>query len=141
MLQTMPDLKEIIENRSIITHFQPQVSLKRKAVVGLEALSRGFDPQSGQIIPPTLLFEQARDRASRLALDRACRTKAVEAFATLHRREKSLMLSMNIDASCINEETRGSSHILNLVNRFGVSPSNVIIEIIESALRRYSRLA
>ena len=128
----MPDLNEIIENRSIIIHFQPQVSLKRKAVVGLEALSRGFDPQSGEIIPPTLLFAQARDRASRLALDRACRTNAVEAFASLHRREKSLMLSMNIDASCINEETRGSNHILNLVKRCGVSPGNVIIEIIES---------
>lgn len=132
MLQTKPDIHEIIENRSIIIHFQPQVSLKRKAVVGLEALSRGFDPQSGEIIPPTLLFEQARDTASRLALDRACRTKAVEAFATLHRREKSLMLSMNIDAACINGETRGSNHILNQVNRFGVSPGNVIIEIIES---------
>lgn len=132
MLKTAPDINEIIENRSIVIHFQPQVSLKRKAVVGLEALSRGFDPQSGEIIPPTLLFEQARDKASRLALDRACRTNAVESFASLHRRDRSLMLSINIDASCINEETRGSNHILNLVNRCGVSPGNVIIEIIES---------
>lgn len=132
MLKIRPDLGEIIENRSIVTHFQPQVSLKRKAVVGLEALSRGFDPQSGEIIPPTLLFAQARDKASRLALDRACRTTAVKSFASLHRREKSLMLSMNVDAACINEETRGSNHILNLVAGCGISPSNVIIEIIES---------
>lgn len=128
----MPDILEIIENRFLVTHFQPQVSLKRKAVVGLEALSRGFDPQSGDIIPPTLLFEQARDRASRLALDRACRTNAAESFAALLRRDKGLMLSMNIDASCINEETRGSCHLLNLVTRCGISPANVIIEIIES---------
>lgn len=128
----MPDILEIIENRFLVTHFQPQVSLKRKAVVGLEALSRGFDPQSGDIIPPTLLFEQARDRASRLALDRACRTNAAESFAALLRRDKGLMLSMNIDASCINEETRGSCHLLNLVTRCGISPGNVIIEIIES---------
>ncbi len=132
MLTAVPDIRKIIENRSLITHFQPQVSLKRKAVVGLEALSRGFDPQSGEIIPPTLLFAQARDKASRLALDRACRTNAAESFAALHRRDKSLMLSMNIDAACINEETRGSCHILNLVARCGISPSNVIIEIIES---------
>ena len=126
------DIQEIIEKRSILTHFQPQVSLKRKAVIGLEALSRGFDPQTGELIPPTLLFGQARDSASRLALDRVCRTKAVEAFASVHRRDKSVMLSMNIDASCINEETRGSNHLLNLIERCGVSPSNVIIEIIES---------
>jgi len=132
MVAVVPDLQEIIDKESILTHFQPQVSLKRKAVIGLEALSRGFDPQSGDLIPPTLLFGQARDGASRLALDRVCRTKAVEAFASLHRRDKSVMLSMNIDASCINEDTRGSNHLLKLVKHYDVSPNNVIIEIIES---------
>lgn len=132
MLTAVPDIQEIIDNESIVTYFQPQVSLKRKAVIGLEALSRGFDPQSGELVPPALLFGQARDKASRLALDRVCRTKAVEAFAALHRRDKSMMLSMNIDASCINAETRGSNHLLKLVKRCGISPNNVIIEIIES---------
>ncbi|QJB55206.1 EAL domain-containing protein [Pseudodesulfovibrio sp. zrk46] len=132
MFTTVPDLEKILEEESILTHFQPQVSLKRKAVIGLEALSRGFDPESGEIVPPTLLFGQARDAASRLALDRVCRTKAVEAFAPLHRKDKSVMLSMNIDASCITEATRGSNHLLKLIKRCGVSPNNVIIEIIES---------
>lgn len=132
MLTAVPDIQEIINNNAILTHFQPQVSLKRKAVIGLEALSRGFDPDSGELIPPTLLFGQARDGATRLALDRVCRTKAVEAFASLHRRDKAVMLSMNIDASCINEETRGSNHLLKLIKKFGVNPNNVIIEIIES---------
>lgn len=132
MLKTVPDIQEIIENGSILTHFQPQVSLKRKAVIGLEALSRGFDPESGELIPPTLLFEQTRDSASRLALDRVCRTKAVESFASLHRRDKSVMLSMNIDASCITEENIEHHHILKLVKKYGVNPNNVIIEIIES---------
>ncbi|MBI9079813.1 MAG: EAL domain-containing protein [Pseudodesulfovibrio sp.] len=132
MLTTVPDIQKIIEKQSIVIHFQPQVSLRRKTVVGLEALSRGLDPGTGKLIPPTLLFGQARDSETRLALDRVCRTKAVEAFAALHCRDKSLMLSMNIDAACINEETRGSSHLLKLVKRCGISPNNVIIEIIES---------
>ncbi|WP_041720787.1 EAL domain-containing protein [Pseudodesulfovibrio piezophilus] len=132
MATTAPSLHDIIENERILTYFQPQVSLKRKAVIGLEALSRGFDPESGELIPPTSLFDQARDGVSRLALDRVCRTKAVESFATLHRRDKSVMLSMNIDASCINSMTRGSNHLLELVKRCGISPNNVIIEIIES---------
>ncbi len=132
MLLAVPDIQEIIDTRAILTHFQPQVSLKRKSVIGLEALSRGFDPKSGELIPPTLLFGQARDAATRLALDRVCRTKAVESFAALHRKDRSLMLSMNIDASCINEETRGSNHLLKLVKRCGISPNNIIIEIIES---------
>ncbi|MDD3310926.1 EAL domain-containing protein [Pseudodesulfovibrio sp.] len=132
MVEAVANLQEILDNESILIHFQPQVSLKRKAVIGLEALSRGFDPHTGDLIPPTLLFGQARDGASRLALDRVCRTKAVEAFAALHRRDKSVMLSLNLDASCINEETRGSNQVLKLVKHYGVNPNNVIIEIIES---------
>lgn len=132
MLQTMPDIQHIIETGSILTHFQPQVSLKRKAVVGLEALSRGFDPESGELIPPAMLFGQARDKESRLALDRICRAKAVESFASLHRRDRTVMLSMNIDASCITSENNNEHRLLNLVKRCGISPNNVIIEIIES---------
>lgn len=132
MLKTPIDIDTIIETRSIVTHFQPQVSLKRKAVIGLEALSRGFDVRTGEIIPPDQLFEQVDDEESLLALDRACRTKAVEAFADFHRRDKTMMLSMNIDAACINAETRGSNHLLKLVKKHGISPNNVIIEIIES---------
>jgi len=132
MLTTVPDIEKIIASGSIVTHFQPQVSLRRKAVIGLEALSRGFDPESGESVPPTLLFGQARDKASRLDLDRACRTKAVESFASLHRRDKSVMLSMNIDASCIDSENIENHHLLRLVKRYGISPNNIIIEIIES---------
>jgi len=132
MVEAVADLQEILDKESILIHFQPQVSLKRKAVIGLEALSRGLDPHTGKLIPPTLLFGQARDGASRLALDRVCRTKALEAFSPLHRRDKSVMLSMNLDASCINEETRGSNQVLKLVKQYDVRPSNVIIEIIES---------
>lgn len=128
----MPTLQEIVEKKLILTHFQPQVSLKRKAVIGLEALSRGFDSETGTIIPPSALFGQVQDGSSRLALDRVCRTKAMESFAALHRRDKGVMLSMNIDASCINSLTRGSNHLLKLVKRCGISPNNVIIEIIES---------
>ncbi|MUM78625.1 EAL domain-containing protein [Pseudodesulfovibrio sp. F-1] len=132
MVNCVTPLQEILEHPAIITHFQPQISLRRKAVIGLEALSRGFNAVTGEIIPPALLFAQAQEQPLRLALDRACRTRAAESFAALHRRDKSIMLSMNIDAACINEETRGSSHLLKLIKRCDICPSNVIIEIIES---------
>jgi len=133
MANIVTPLQEIIETGAIITHFQPQVSLRRKAVIGLEALSRGFDAATGEIIPPAVLFAQAQEPGIRLALDRVCRARAAESFAALHRRDKAIMLSVNIDATCINEETRGSSHLLKLIKQCDISPSNVIIEIIESS--------
>jgi EAL domain-containing protein (putative c-di-GMP-specific phosphodiesterase class I) len=130
---TMPtSLREIIDNRLISSHFQPLVSIKRGAVFGVEALARVNDPATGEPISPPDLFAMARDDAERLELDRACRKAAIEHFKPLFLENRSLMLSINVDASVINHTCLGSQNLLRQVKDSGVSPNNVIIEIIES---------
>lgn len=129
---TSIDIHRIIEERCIRTLFQPLVSARRKAVVAVEALSRGCDPTSGATIPPDLLFGEARERETLVALDRLCRERAVAAFAPLYRENRSLMLSLNICTAVIHPETVGSNHLSYLVKSHGIHPNNVIIEIIES---------
>lgn len=128
-------LLEIIENNGIITAFQPMVSLKRKSVFALEALSRGVDPKSGEIIPPSFLFGLASKPAVRLALDRACRENAFRKYAELMKDNAEVLLSVNMDISCLGQRTRGTRNVLKSVKQYGIPPSNVIIEIIESKAR------
>ncbi len=123
---------EIIEQGHLKTVFQPLVSLKRKSVFALEALTRGIDPATGETIPPSFLFALATERRTRLALDRACREKALESFSHLQWADRSLMLSVNMDVSCLGVSARGTRNLLKAVRKYGVSPSNIIIEIIES---------
>lgn len=131
-MQPYTPLDELLRQDRLHTVFQPIVSLKRKAVFAYEALTRCTDPRTGQAIPPQTLFAMAQDTRMRLALDRACRNKALQSFACLHGSDRSIMLSLNMDVSCLTGHTRGSRSLLKAVKRLGIAPSNVIIEIIES---------
>ncbi len=131
-LPTELDIHRLIDTESVVTHFQPLVSIKRGSVFGLEALSRGQVPGTRVTIPPHSLFRLAAAEGRLLDLDRVCRQKALDAFATLHQRNKGLLLSVNIDASVIDSNSVGSQVLLNQVRQSGISPNNIIIEIIES---------
>ncbi|MBN1534327.1 MAG: EAL domain-containing protein [Spirochaetes bacterium] len=63
-------IEKIIEGDSILTLFQPLVSVRKKRVIGHEALSRGIFGSSGNIIMPRALFEAAQAAGSVLDLDR-----------------------------------------------------------------------
>lgn len=129
------NIESLIHNRQIITHFQPLVSIRQGAVIGYEALSRGTVGSSDLIIPPDTLFTLASLRGLSLKLDRACREKAFTHFAPLHEKRKELLLFVNVDASLLTETVVGSGHIETLANTLGISPSNVVIEIIESQVQ------
>ncbi len=56
------DIHGIFERGGIASFFQPIVSVKKKSVIGFEALSRGIDGAGG-LLPPQALFEAALPRA------------------------------------------------------------------------------
>lgn len=135
------NLDAIISSESILTHFQPLVSIKNRAVIGLEALSRGVLEGANLAVPPGVLFQLATTQKERLALDRLCRKKAVQRFAPLYQAKRDLLLSMNLDTRVLYRAIVGSGHLLNSVRDMGVNPNNVIIEILESNVKDESALA
>lgn len=126
-------IHEIIEREWIGTAFHSLVSIKRKALLGVEALSRCTAP--GEDIPPMELFRMAHEEGRLLDLDRLCRRKALEAFAPIHAKNRDLILSLNVDGYSIDSEVARSSFLLHKVKEFGISPNNVLIEIVESRAR------
>lgn len=132
-------IHEIIEREWVGTAFHSLVSIKRKALLGLEALSRCTAP--GEDIPPQELFRMAHEAGRLLELDRLCRKKALEAFAPLHRQHRDLILSLNVDGHAIDSEVARSSYLLHMVKEHGVNPNNVLIEIVESRARDTAALA
>jgi len=131
-------IREIVEKSLVLVHFQPLVSIKRKAVIGFEALSRGVDAAGG-LISPAVIFQQAQAEGLVLELDRLCRQAALEAFAPEYARDPGLVLSINIDPSDI-EAAPGSNHLRDAVAARGIAPSNVSIEIVESRVGSLSTL-
>lgn len=122
------DVKKIIFDGAIETHFQPIVSIRRKSIIGIEALSRGI-ASDGSLVPPGALFKLAAVHNLSLELDRLCRRKALENFAPLHRANPDLILFSNFHASSIEGE---AETVARLAADLKINPPNVAVEVLES---------
>lgn len=134
------DLAEIIQRESVITHFQPLITMRSQSILGVEALARGLDPDSGQLIPPGQLFDLATSDRLLIDLDRLCRKKALQEFRTLRDQSPGLVLSLNFEAGLLDRGVVGSGVLLRQVREAGLDPAEVIIEIVESRVADTSAL-
>ena len=64
-------IADIIEHEWVSTSFQALVSIKRRSLLGVEALARCTAP--GEDIPPTEMFRMAHEQGRLLEFDRLCR--------------------------------------------------------------------
>lgn len=123
-------LHQILSQGSVQTHFQPIVSVKRKAVIGVEALVRAQDPCTGAPVSPPQLFAWARELGLLLELDQLCQQRALAAFAALPVREPELLLFLNVEASLVDQ--RPELSLLRAAAQAGVDPGRVVIEVNEA---------
>lgn len=133
------DIKEIVDKESIITAFQPIVSLKRKKIVGLEALTRGCSPSDESIIPPNLLFESAEQNGKSIELDRLCRRTAIKNFHKI-KNHRDMVLFVNLNTSVLNQDGELQMLTKYYADSEGIDYSNIAIEIVESAVENNDKL-
>jgi EAL domain-containing protein (putative c-di-GMP-specific phosphodiesterase class I) len=131
-------LREVLDSESLVSHFQPIVSVKKKRNVGAEALARARHAGAG--VPPLQLFQWAQQEGQMLELDRLCRKKALEGFSDLAKADPDLMLFLNFEVSILDEGVLGSGNLIKLVQETGIKPENVVIEINESRVAELSEL-
>jgi EAL domain-containing protein (putative c-di-GMP-specific phosphodiesterase class I) len=123
----MSPLEDLLAQEALSVHFQPILSLKKKAVLGLEALARPQGMNVGE------MFKQATISGRMLEVDRLCRRKAMEDYkALVLPQDQRPLLFFNFEASLIDEGVLGSGVIASAVRKSGLLPSDVVIEINES---------
>jgi EAL domain-containing protein (putative c-di-GMP-specific phosphodiesterase class I) len=125
-------IKDIIENKRILTHFQPIVSIKKNSIIGFEALSRGYLKNDDKIISPLELFTLAADNNLTVELDRLCRELSIRKFIKDPFTNKDTLLFLNFETSIIDSGVVGSGHLINMVNELQIDPGHIVIEINES---------
>jgi EAL domain-containing protein (putative c-di-GMP-specific phosphodiesterase class I) len=133
------DIAEIISGEHITAYFQPLVSVQRKTIIGFEGLSRGVNPLDKSIISPIDLFTQANARGLNHDLDLVCRTKILQSFSAIKNRGAEIILSVNIDASAI-EKKDWSGRLKEQVLTAGLTPHNIVIEIVEAVIPDVQKL-
>src|SRR5690554_224499 len=120
------ELSSIISEKMINTYFQPIISADGQSIYAYEALSRG--PSGSILFNPINLFEQAKQQQKLFALESVCRTKTIEQF-TQQQLPGKLFLNISPETLLQPDHQRGLT--LELVNTFGISPEQVVIEITE----------
>ncbi len=119
-------LDQILAHGDLHCLFQPILSLSERRLVGYEALTRG--PSNGPLHSPLPLFSIARSSGRLSQLELLCRRKACARFRDLKLEGK---LFLNVSPESLLEPTHQPGRTLQLLQTFGISPSDVVIELTE----------
>ncbi len=126
-------LRLAFERDELELHYQPQVSLSRKAIVGVEALLRWTHPTLGSI-PPSTFIPVAEEigligEISAWVMERACRQLA-EWRAAGH---TALRMSLNLSPHDFGHRDIVDT-VIDCVRRHHLPPAQIELEITESLM-------
>jgi diguanylate cyclase (GGDEF)-like protein len=116
----------IMNCEDIQSVYQPIVSLKDGAVLGFEALSRG--PEGSPFYSPLVLFPFAEQENALYKLEKMAREKAIESVNLAHQKQ---LLFINISSKILMDPDFVPGQTMEILQRNGMSPRNVVFEITE----------
>jgi diguanylate cyclase (GGDEF)-like protein/PAS domain S-box-containing protein len=133
-LRLVAELREAIERREVTLHYQPIFRADDGAPVAVESLARWHHPLRGPISPAVFvaLAEESGliGALGLLVLDETCRQLAE--WDRLLDDAAPQRANVNVSALQLDDRLRG--HVLAALERHGLHPSRLSIEITESAL-------
>lgn len=116
-------------NLSLISHFQPIISLAHRRIVGYEGLVRPKDGE-GQPVPPNVLFDTVSSDDDIVFLDRLSRNIHVRNFIAAGQEDAWLFL--NVNARVAMHGKNYAPYFAAMLARHGLAPHRVVIELVEN---------
>ncbi len=123
------DLNKIINQNSIMTVFQPIISLRDGSILGYEALSRVICDSNFRNIADLFNFANANSRL--WDLESLCRVTALESAYNFLRFPHNYKLFLNVDPNIIKDSSFKEGFTKDFLLRYDVKPKNIIFEITE----------
>lgn len=128
------ELIRAINNNSIIVHYQPQVNITTKAIVGVEALCRLMHPTRG-IIYPDLFIEKAEDSELIYHLTINVLRTALSDLKQWLADGINLVMNINISPAIFNYKNFFPD-LINMCKEFAIPHHLVCLEITEGILAK-----
>ncbi|RAI71035.1 diguanylate phosphodiesterase [Pseudomonas fluorescens] len=119
-------LSSILTQGGLHSLFQPIICLSERRILGYEALSRG--PSNSPLHSPVALFAVARQAGRLSELEIACRESACRRF---NEQQLPGLLFLNVSPESLLEAAHQPGRTLQLLQDFGIPPSQVVIELTE----------
>jgi diguanylate cyclase (GGDEF)-like protein len=130
------ELRRALINKQFLLHYQPIVSFKTGAIVGLEALIR-WQRKSSQLVYPNDFIYIAEDSGLIAQIDMWVLEQACITLQAWHVEfaNQPLTVSVNLSARLFEQEDL-AERVQQIMTRTGISPSSVRLEITESMTMR-----
>jgi diguanylate cyclase (GGDEF)-like protein len=119
-------LRRLLVEQDVDVAFQPIWDLERGSLVGVEALAR--PSQDHGLSGPAEAFDIAEQIGRVHELDLLCVNKALARVAEL---PLGALLFINISPRTLDLDADGDGWLVNAVERAGIDPSRVVIEVTE----------
>jgi len=125
---TMEMLQHALQNKQFVPFYQPQTTTIEATVVGFEALMRWNHPQWGIVAPGRFIHLAAQHRL----LDQMTWDMLEQVASHWQQLAWSkTTVSVNLPASFLSQK-KLPEKILRLISRYGLDPSQLMLEITES---------
>jgi diguanylate cyclase (GGDEF)-like protein/PAS domain S-box-containing protein len=133
-LETESELRDALERRELVVHYQPIVNIAHRTVDGVEALVRWNHPTRG-LVPPGEFIAIAEEanligRLGSYVLDEACRSIG---SWNAHHPQHPLSVAVNLSTRQLSATTLPDL-VQGILTDSGLAPSCLCLEITESAL-------
>lgn len=135
----MEKIEQILNEKKLLIHLQPILSLRGRTLFGVEALVRGI-ASDHSVIPPSWLFSEAEKAGLSAELDRQARHLSIHAFAPLWKANPKLLLFVNFESKLIDGFKLGDYLFDGILSSLGIPYSNIVLEIKEDEVRDTSKL-
>jgi EAL domain-containing protein (putative c-di-GMP-specific phosphodiesterase class I)/DNA-binding NarL/FixJ family response regulator len=124
------ELADAIHARRITPHFQPMVRMRDGAITGFEALARWHHPERG-MLQPELFIPIAESSGLIDSLTWIMLESAIAEAVRWSRARHSWTISVNLSLPYL-ESPGVADRIAGLVERHGLQPGRVVLEVTES---------
>ncbi len=131
-LELAAELRQAIEDRQLVVHYQPKVDARSRRVMGVEALVRWQHPTRGLLGPglflPAIEHTELMRPLTEFVLEEAARQAAV-----WRRRGWDVPVAVNLSARTVADETL-PARVSRLLRDHGLPPRALELELTESAV-------
>jgi diguanylate cyclase (GGDEF)-like protein len=132
-------LQNALEQEQFILHYQPQISLQARQIVGFEALIRWQHPEKG-IVPPGEFIPIAESLSLIDKIDEWVLNKACQETAELNRSGFQVSkIGVNISAD-VFAMPRFPEIVKNALKESGLTPETLELEVTESVMQDESNM-
>ncbi len=129
---TVAELKEAIYTHQLVLHYQPKIEVASGKTAGFEALVRWQHPEYG-LIAPFRFIRLAEESNLMGELTSSVLMMAMQQLATWNRLGLQTRIAVNISAENLTD-LEFPQKLLHLLQQYQIEPSQLLLEITETAV-------